>query len=128
MSCSHFRVTCRPSCSSERHPQLSINTSNPIRNPQTHPPPPSTRIQPSQWQPPGKSPVSRTLRTARIGPEDNAVNEMHSYNRYIAVASRVVRRSLKEDKRIAAERRGESELRFAKWEVSLQWMDAQDTG
>jgi hypothetical protein len=29
-----------------------------------------------------------------------------------------VRRSLKEDKRIAAERRGESELRFAKWEVS----------
>jgi F-type H+-transporting ATPase subunit epsilon len=45
-----------------------------------------------------------------------------SYNRYIAVASRVVRRSLKEDKRIAAERRGESELRFAKWEVSAQHM------
>lgn len=45
---------------------------------------------------------------------------MHSYNRYISVASRVVRRSLKEDKRIAAERRGESELRFAKWEVSLR--------
>jgi hypothetical protein len=43
---------------------------------------------------------------------------MNSYNRYIAVASRVVRRSLKEDKRIIAERRGESELRFAKWEVS----------
>ena len=43
---------------------------------------------------------------------------MTSYNRYIAVTSRVVRRSLKEDKRIAAERRGESELRFAKWEVS----------
>ncbi|KAJ4289608.1 hypothetical protein N0V90_010937 [Kalmusia sp. IMI 367209] len=41
-----------------------------------------------------------------------------SYNRYISVASRVVRRSLKEDKRIAAERRGESELKFAKWEVS----------
>jgi F-type H+-transporting ATPase subunit epsilon len=31
-----------------------------------------------------------------------------------------VRRSLKEDKRIAAEKRGESELRFAKWEVSEQ--------
>jgi hypothetical protein len=43
---------------------------------------------------------------------------LNSYNRYIAVASRVVRRSLKEDKRIAAERRGESELRFAKWTVS----------
>ncbi|KAH8203254.1 hypothetical protein TruAng_002552 [Truncatella angustata] len=38
-----------------------------------------------------------------------------SYNRYLAVASRVVRRSLKEDKRIIAERRGESDLRFAKW-------------
>lgn len=43
--------------------------------------------------------------------------ELDSYNRYISVASRVVRRSLKEDKRIAAERRGESELRFSKWEV-----------
>jgi len=30
-----------------------------------------------------------------------------------------VRRSLQEEKRIVAERRGESELRFAKWEVSL---------
>ncbi|KAH7040079.1 Metalloenzyme, LuxS/M16 peptidase-like protein [Microdochium trichocladiopsis] len=38
-----------------------------------------------------------------------------SYNRYLAVASRVVRRSLKEDKRIVAERRGEMDLRFAKW-------------
>lgn len=28
-----------------------------------------------------------------------------------------MRRSLKEDKRIIAERRGETELRFAKWEV-----------
>ncbi|KAF2688920.1 hypothetical protein K458DRAFT_414597 [Lentithecium fluviatile CBS 122367] len=43
-----------------------------------------------------------------------------SYNRYITVASRVVRRSLKEDKRIAAERRGESELRFAKWQNGKQ--------
>ena len=41
-----------------------------------------------------------------------------SYNRYLAVASRAVRRSLKEDKRIVAERRGEMELRFAKWTVS----------
>ncbi|KAG9201869.1 hypothetical protein B5807_06354 [Epicoccum nigrum] len=43
-----------------------------------------------------------------------------SYNRYIAVASRVVRRSLKEDARIIAERRGVSELRFAKWENGKQ--------
>jgi hypothetical protein len=43
----------------------------------------------------------------------------HSYNRYLAVAARVVRRSLKDDKRLVAERRGESDLRFAKWQVSL---------
>jgi F-type H+-transporting ATPase subunit epsilon len=41
-----------------------------------------------------------------------------SYNRYLAVAGRVVRRSLKDDKRLAAERRGDMDLRFAKWEVS----------
>jgi F-type H+-transporting ATPase subunit epsilon len=46
-----------------------------------------------------------------------------SYNRYVSIASRVVRRSLKEDKRIAAERRGESDLRFAKWEVSRNGLD-----
>ncbi|KAF4123846.1 F-type H+-transporting ATPase subunit epsilon [Geosmithia morbida] len=39
-----------------------------------------------------------------------------SYNRYLAIAARTVRRSLKEDKRLLAERRGETELRFAKWE------------
>ncbi|KAI5926061.1 mitochondrial ATP synthase epsilon chain-domain-containing protein [Camillea tinctor] len=39
-----------------------------------------------------------------------------TYNRYIAVASRAIRRSLKEDKRVAAERRGDMDLRFAKWE------------
>ncbi|KAI0006406.1 mitochondrial ATP synthase epsilon chain-domain-containing protein [Xylariaceae sp. FL0662B] len=39
-----------------------------------------------------------------------------TYNRYLAVAARVVRRSLKEDKRLAAERRGDMDLRFAKWE------------
>ncbi|KAF2672039.1 hypothetical protein BT63DRAFT_422546 [Microthyrium microscopicum] len=42
---------------------------------------------------------------------------MYRYNRYLAIASRVVRRSLKEDLRVGAERRGEMELRFAKWEV-----------
>jgi len=31
----------------------------------------------------------------------------------------VVRRSLKDDKRLAAERRGDMDLRFAKWEVSF---------
>ena len=41
----------------------------------------------------------------------------NSYNRYLAIASRVVRRSLKDDKRLAAERRGDMDLRFSKWEV-----------
>ena len=44
---------------------------------------------------------------------------IYSYNRYLAVAARVVRRSLKEGERLKAERRGEMELRFAKWEVGL---------
>jgi len=43
-----------------------------------------------------------------------------TYNRYLAVASRVVRRSLKEEQRVKAERRGEMELKFAKWENGKQ--------
>ncbi|KAI9901806.1 hypothetical protein N3K66_003623 [Trichothecium roseum] len=43
-----------------------------------------------------------------------------TYNRYLAVAARAIRRSLKEDKRIVAERRGEMDLRFAKWENGKQ--------
>ncbi|KAM7186359.1 putative mak10 subunit [Naviculisporaceae sp. PSN 640] len=38
-----------------------------------------------------------------------------NYNRYLAVSARVVRRSLKDDLRLAAERRGQAELKFAKW-------------
>jgi hypothetical protein len=40
------------------------------------------------------------------------------YNRYLAVAAQVVRRSLNEEKRLIAERRGVMEMRFAKWEVN----------
>ncbi|KAK5111771.1 hypothetical protein LTR62_004691 [Meristemomyces frigidus] len=43
-----------------------------------------------------------------------------TYNRYLAVAARVVRRSLKDDKRLQAEKRGEMDLRFAKWENGKQ--------
>ncbi|KAF4340482.1 atp synthase epsilon chain (mitochondrial) [Fusarium beomiforme] len=43
-----------------------------------------------------------------------------TYNRYLAVAARVVRRSLKEEKRVAAERRGEMDLRFSKWQNGKQ--------
>lgn len=43
------------------------------------------------------------------------------YNRYLAITARVVRRSLKEQPRLQAERRGEMDLRFAKWTVS-RWI------
>ncbi|QIX01764.1 hypothetical protein AMS68_007281 [Peltaster fructicola] len=43
-----------------------------------------------------------------------------TYNRYLAIASRVVRRSLQEEKRLVAERRGEMDLRMAKWENGRQ--------
>ncbi|MDI1487998.1 MAG: hypothetical protein OHK93_007272 [Ramalina farinacea] len=43
-----------------------------------------------------------------------------TYNRYLAVAARAVRRSLKEGPRVHAERRGEMELRFAKWNNGKQ--------
>jgi len=39
-----------------------------------------------------------------------------------------VRRSLKDDKRLIAERRGESELRFAKWEVRTPRRYTMNTG
>lgn len=45
-------------------------------------------------------------------------NRGSSYNRYLAIAARTVRRSLKDTPRLAAERRGQMDLRFAKWEVS----------
>jgi Mitochondrial ATP synthase epsilon chain len=42
-----------------------------------------------------------------------------SYNRYLFIASRALRRSLKDDKRLLAERRDAMDLRFAKWTVSF---------
>jgi hypothetical protein len=47
-----------------------------------------------------------------------ADGEIYSYNKYLSVAARVVRRSLKEEKRLQADKRGDMELRFAKWSVS----------
>ncbi|KAJ5676163.1 hypothetical protein N7462_009060 [Penicillium macrosclerotiorum] len=43
-----------------------------------------------------------------------------TYNRYLAIAARTVRRSLKEGPRLAAERRGQMDLRFAKWQDGKQ--------
>ncbi|CAK46208.1 uncharacterized protein An12g04950 [Aspergillus niger] len=43
-----------------------------------------------------------------------------TYNRYLTVAARAVRRSLKDGPRAAAERRGNMDLRFAKWEGEVK--------
>ncbi|OAX77733.1 hypothetical protein ACJ72_07965 [Emergomyces africanus] len=43
-----------------------------------------------------------------------------TYNRYLAIAARAVRRSLKEEPRLQAERRGQMDLKFAKWENGKQ--------
>jgi len=43
-----------------------------------------------------------------------------SYNKYLSIAAQVVRRSLKDKPRLAAERRGQLELRFSKWENGKQ--------
>lgn len=53
-----------------------------------------------------------------LPPQQELKLTLYSYNRYLAVSARVVRRSLKEGPRLQAERRGEMELRFARWEVS----------
>ncbi|KAJ5605473.1 hypothetical protein N7510_008254 [Penicillium lagena] len=47
-----------------------------------------------------------------------------TYNRYLAIAGRTLRRSLKEGPRLQAERRGQMDLRFAKWQNGKQG-DAQ---
>lgn len=46
-----------------------------------------------------------------------ANNFRSSYNQYLAIAARVIRKSLKDDLRIKAERRDNFDLKFTKWEV-----------
>jgi len=66
------------------------------------------------WKPFGLA-IEKLCRHKKLG----LTKLWNSYNKYLSVAARVVRRSLKDDKRLAAERRGEMELRFAKWNVSV---------
>lgn len=98
----------RPSLrSSQAVVQESRTTIQPNNPPQT----------PSKWFSRGKQPALRERISSAELSETTKLTSCCSYNRYLAVAARVVRRSLKEDKRLAAERRGEMDLRFAKWEV-----------
>jgi hypothetical protein len=66
---------------------------------------------------PLETPTFDTPRSSQTLPEFDDADLGYSYNRYLAIAARAVRRSLNEDKRIVAERRGEMDLRFAKWSV-----------
>lgn len=68
------------------------------------------------------------FRRCRVQCATDPVLTFHSYNRYLAVAARAVRRSLKDGPRLAAERRGQSELRFAKWEVRIYTIFVLDCG
>ncbi|KAF8245834.1 hypothetical protein K440DRAFT_554768 [Wilcoxina mikolae CBS 423.85] len=43
-----------------------------------------------------------------------------TYNKYLTIAARVIRKSLKEEARLKAERRGPLELKFSKWENGKQ--------
>ncbi|TVY44753.1 hypothetical protein LOCC1_G002285 [Lachnellula occidentalis] len=53
-------------------------------------------------------------------PRTDKTCKLNSYNKYLSVAARVVRRSLKDDKRLAAERRGEMDLKMATWKNGKQ--------
>lgn len=70
----------------------------------------------STWRSNGRLLVSRTRNSYNTSRRSQA--DIDRYNRYLAIAARVVRRSLKEGPRLQAERRGEMDLRFAKWQVS----------
>jgi hypothetical protein len=52
---------------------------------------------------------------------NSLLTRISSYNKYLSVAAGVVRRSLKESERLKAEKRGLTELRFAKWSVSMPY-------
>ena len=96
-SCYQHRPSSINLQTTSQHPQLDID--------------PLIR---TSWLSHGRPLASRT-RTNLIRASNT---DYCSYNRYLAVAARVVRRSLKEDKRLQAEKRGEMDLRFAKWSVS----------
>ena len=61
------------------------------------------------------------LRRNRIPiPMAFAWRNIFTYNRYTAIAARAVRRALKEDKRLEAERRNESTVRVSRWKDGVQ--------
>jgi F-type H+-transporting ATPase subunit epsilon len=49
-----------------------------------------------------------------------AWRQVFTYNRYAAIAAQTVRRSLKENKRLEAERRATATVRVSKWKEGVQ--------
>ncbi|BFZ57988.1 hypothetical protein PYCC9005_005046 [Savitreella phatthalungensis] len=49
-----------------------------------------------------------------------AWRNVFSYNRYASICAATVRKSLKEQARLQAEKRGDIELRYAKWDNGKQ--------
>ncbi|KAA8913300.1 mitochondrial ATP synthase epsilon chain-domain-containing protein [Sphaerosporella brunnea] len=43
-----------------------------------------------------------------------------TYNKYLQIAARAIRKSLKEEARLKAEKRGPLELKYVKWENGKQ--------
>jgi hypothetical protein len=107
---SGFHEEAFPSCSASIRILSGLNTKA-FNNYHT------SHTTPQLWLSSGKRPASRTLITCSFR---RIADCTRSYNRYLAVAARVVRRSLKEGPRLQAERRGEMDLRFAKWTVRCQ--------
>lgn len=66
---------------------------------------------------PGVAGSGRALPAKRRKREAFANRESRSYNKYLTVAARAVRKGLKEEHRLASERRGQTDLKFSNWEV-----------
>jgi F-type H+-transporting ATPase subunit epsilon len=49
-----------------------------------------------------------------------AWRNIFTYNRYSGIAARAIRRALKEDKRLEAERRNQSNVRVSRWKDGVQ--------
>jgi F-type H+-transporting ATPase subunit epsilon len=49
-----------------------------------------------------------------------AWRNIFTYNRYSGIAARAIRRALKEDKRLEAERRNTSSVRVSRWKDGVQ--------
>jgi hypothetical protein len=69
------------------------------------------------WKAAGLTYVLALSPSRQVRSESQLLIGSTSYNRYLAVAARAVRRSLKEGPRLQSERRGQMELKFSKWEV-----------